>query len=102
MTIIPHMIAGKAMSGSGGSPVFNPATGEQSATVLSGGAAEVDAAVAAAKAAFPGWAMTTPARRAKVMFELRRLLEARKDEFARIISAEHGKTHADALGDVLG
>ena len=79
MTVIPHLIAGKPLSGSGGSPVFNPATGEQSATVLSGGAAEIDAAVAAATAALPGWAMTTPARRAKVMFEIRRLLEARKD-----------------------
>ncbi|HEX2759534.1 MAG TPA: aldehyde dehydrogenase family protein, partial [Rhizomicrobium sp.] len=100
MTIIPHIIGGKALAGSGGSPVFNPATGERSATVLSGGKAEVDAAVAAARAALPGWAMTTPARRAKVMFELRRLMELRKDEIARTISAEHGKTHADALGEV--
>ena len=100
MTIIPHIVAGKPVSGSGGSPVFNPATGEQAATVLSGGKAEVDAAVAAAAAAFPGWAATVPARRAKVMFEMRRLMEARKDEIARTISAEHGKTHADALGEV--
>jgi malonate-semialdehyde dehydrogenase (acetylating)/methylmalonate-semialdehyde dehydrogenase len=100
MTIIPHIIAGKTITGTGGSPVFNPATGEQSGTVLSGGKAEVDAAVTAAQAAFPGWAMTTPARRAKVMFEVRRIMEARKDEIARLISAEHGKTHADALGEV--
>ena len=100
MTIIPHIIAGKRVSGAGGSPVFNPATGEQIATVPAGGAAEVDAAVAAAMAALPGWATTTPARRAKVMFEARRLLDARKDELARIISAEHGKTHADALGEI--
>jgi malonate-semialdehyde dehydrogenase (acetylating)/methylmalonate-semialdehyde dehydrogenase len=100
MTLIPHIIAGKPVSGSDGSPVFNPATGEQSGTVPSGGAAEVNAAVAAAKAAFPGWASTTPARRAKVMFEARRILDARKDELARIISAEHGKTHADALGEI--
>jgi malonate-semialdehyde dehydrogenase (acetylating)/methylmalonate-semialdehyde dehydrogenase len=100
MTVIPHLIAGKPISGNSGTPVFNPATGEQSGTVLSGGKAEIDAAVAAAKAAFPAWAMTTPARRAKVMFEIRRLLDARKDDIARIISAEHGKTHADALGEV--
>ena len=62
MTIIPHIIAGQSLTGSGGSPVFNPATGEQSATVLSGGKTEVDAAVTAAKAALPGWATTTPAR----------------------------------------
>ena len=100
MTVIPHIIAGKPASGSDGSPVFNPATGEQSSTVLSGGTTEVDAAVAAANTAFPAWAATTPARRAKVMFELRRIMEARKDEIARTISAEHGKTHADALGEV--
>ncbi len=100
MTIIPHLIAGKLVSGASGSPVFNPATGEQIATVPTGGAAEVDAAVAAALAALPGWATTTPARRAKVMFEARRLLDTRKDELGRIISAEHGKTHADALGEI--
>ena len=100
MTVISHLIAGKPLGGNGGSPVFNPATGEESATVLSGGTAEITAAVAAAKAALPGWAMTPPARRAKVMFELRRILDARKDDVARIISAEHGKTHADALGEV--
>jgi len=100
MNIIPHIIGGKSLAGSGGTPVFNPATGEQSGTVPPGGAAEVDAAVAAASAALPSWAMTTPARRARVMFEVRRLLEARKDELARIIGAEHGKTHADALGEI--
>ena len=100
MTIISHIIAGKSVSGSDGSPVFNPATGEQSGTVLSGGAAEVNAAVAAAKAAFAAWSTTTPARRAKVMFEVRRVMDARKDEIVRVISAEHGKTHADALGEV--
>jgi len=100
MTRIPHIIAGKPVTGSGGSPVFNPATGEERGTVPTGGAAEVEAAVAASQAAFPGWAATTPARRARVMFEARRILEARKDELARLISAEHGKTHADALGEI--
>ncbi len=100
MTIIPHIIAGKPVTGNGGSPVFNPATGEQIASVPSGGVADVDAAVAAATAAFPGWAATTPARRAKVMFEARRILDARKDELAHVISAEHGKTHPDALGEI--
>src|SRR5439155_25686900 len=68
--------------------------------VAPGGTAEIDAAVAAATAAFPAWAATTTARRAKVMYEMRRLMEARKDEIARAISAEHGKTHTDALGEV--
>ena len=91
---------GKRVTSANRTPVFNPATGEQSAHVASGGAAEIDAAVTAARAAFPAWAATPPAKRAKVMYEMRRLLEARKEELARAISAEHGKTHADALGEV--
>ena len=100
MKTIPHIIAGKGVAGSGHTPVFNPATGEQTAQAAAGGAFEIDAAVMAAGAAFPAWAATTPARRAKVMYEMRRLMEARKDEIARTISAEHGKTHTDALGEV--
>ena len=100
MMQIPHLIAGKAVTSAAASPVFNPATGEQTATVASGGKAEIDAAVAAAQAAFPAWAATTPARRAKVMYEMRRLLIARADDLAKLISAEHGKMHADALGEV--
>lgn len=100
MKTISHIIGGKSVPGAGGTPVFNPATGEQSGIVASGGIAEIQAAVAAAQAAFPGWAATTPTRRAKVMYEMRRLLETRKDELARAISAEHGKTHTDALGEV--
>lgn len=100
MTQIPHLIAGKAVTSAAASPVFNPATGEQTATVASGGKAEIEAAVAAALAAFPAWAATTPARRAKVMYEMRRLLIARGNDLAKLISAEHGKIHADALGEV--
>ena len=100
MKTIPHLIAGKAATSPASSPVFNPATGEQTASVASGGKAEIDAAVAAAQAAFTGWAATTPARRAKVMYEMRRLLIARADDLAKLISAEHGKIHADALGEV--
>ena len=100
MRTISHIIAGRPVAGTRHLPVFNPATGEQSAEVASGAATEINAAVAAAEAALPGWATTTPARRAKVMYEMRRLLEARKEELARAISAEHGKTHIDALGEV--
>ena len=100
MKLIPHLIAAKPLTSAAATPVFNPATGEQTAQVASGGAAEIAAAVTAAKAAFPGWAATPPAKRAKVMHEMRRLMEARKDDIARAISAEHGKTHIDALGEV--
>ncbi len=100
MKTINHIISGQPVAGASHSPVFNPATGEQTAQVASGGVAEIDAAAKAAQAAAPGWAATTPPRRAKVMYEMRRLLEARKEELARAISAEHGKTHSDALGEV--
>src|SRR3954466_11676647 len=98
MNSITHIIAGKAITSANTSPVFNPATGEQTGTVASGGAAEIDSAVAAATAAFPAWAATTPTRRARVMFEMRRLMEARRMDLARAISAEHGKMQDDALG----
>jgi malonate-semialdehyde dehydrogenase (acetylating)/methylmalonate-semialdehyde dehydrogenase len=100
MKAISHIIAGKSVPGQIATPVFNPATGEQTAEVASGGAVEVAAAVEAAQAASPGWAATTPARRAKVMHEMRRLLEEHKEALAHAISAEHGKTHTDALGEV--
>ncbi|MBO6506188.1 MAG: CoA-acylating methylmalonate-semialdehyde dehydrogenase [Kordiimonadaceae bacterium] len=101
METIQHIIGGSGESG-GTSPaaVFNPATGEQIANVAIAEKAQVDAAVAAAKAALDGWANTPPAKRARVMFRLRDILEARADDVARTISAEHGKTHDDALGEV--
>ena len=100
MKTISHIIAGRPFAGTVHLPVFNPATGEQTGEVASGGAAEIEAAVTAAQSALPDWAGATPARRAKVMYEMRRLLGARKDELARAISAEHGKTHSDALREV--
>src|ERR1700761_2587307 len=100
MNRIDHVISGLPHGGTGHLPVFNPATGEQSGAVACGDGADVDAAVKAAQAAGAGWGATTPARRAKVMYEMRRLLEARKEDLARAISAEHGKTHTDALGEV--
>ena len=90
----------RPVTSTGATPVFNPATGEQTGQVASGGAAEIDAAVTAARAAFPGLGRHPARQRAKVMYEMRRLLEANKDELARAISAEHGKTHTDALGEV--
>ncbi|MEZ5464739.1 MAG: CoA-acylating methylmalonate-semialdehyde dehydrogenase [Lysobacteraceae bacterium] len=99
---IPHFINGQRLDGDSGEfgVVFNPATGRQSGELAMGGKAEVDAAVAAAKAAFPGWAATPPVRRARVMFKLRELVEANADALAAQLTAEHGKTHSDALGEV--
>ena len=81
-------------------PVFNPATGEQSAVLPLSTAAELDAAVAAAKAALPAWADMPPLKRARYMFRFKELLDDNAERIAEAISAEHGKTHADALGEV--
>ncbi len=81
-------------------PVFNPATGEQAAVLPLSTAAELDAAVAAAKLALPAWAEMPPLKRARYMFRFKELLDANTDRIAEAISAEHGKTHADAVGEV--
>ncbi|MBI4920981.1 MAG: CoA-acylating methylmalonate-semialdehyde dehydrogenase [Devosia nanyangense] len=81
-------------------PVFNPATGEASATLPLSTLDEINAAVASAKAAFPAWAATTPMKRARIMFKFKQLLDQHADEIAREISNEHGKVHDDAMGEV--
>ncbi len=81
-------------------PVYNPATGEATAVLPLSTAAELDAAVAVAKAAFPAWADTPPLKRARFMFRFKELVERNADRIARAVSAEHGKTHDDALGEV--
>ncbi|MBB5206907.1 CoA-acylating methylmalonate-semialdehyde dehydrogenase [Chiayiivirga flava] len=99
--IIPHVIAGVRVGADAASaPVFNPATGAQSGVLPLADASVVATAVAAAKAAFPAWSATPPLRRARVLFKFRELLDARASELAAAITAEHGKTHSDALGEV--
>lgn len=83
-----------------GSPVFNPSTGEVIAECPSGGAAEVDAAVAAAAAAFPGWRDTPAVERARLFFRYRQLVEQHFDQLCAAVSREHGKTLAEARGSV--
>jgi len=101
MQHIGHYLGGKVVAGAGATgKVFNPATGEQSATVAMGGAAEVNAAVAAANAAWPAWASTPPLRRARVMFKFKEALERATKRMAAAITAEHGKTLADAEGEI--
>ncbi|WP_186393463.1 MULTISPECIES: CoA-acylating methylmalonate-semialdehyde dehydrogenase [unclassified Pannonibacter] len=102
MKTIHNIIAGKETPVTSGkvSPVFNPATGEQVAELGLSNAADVAAAIAAAKAAFPAWRDTPPLKRARFMFRFKELLTANADNIARAISAEHGKTHDDALGEV--
>ncbi len=102
MNIISNVIGGALSPSTSGRsvPVFNPATGEQSATLPLSTAAELNAAVAAAKLAQVTWGEMPPMRRAKFMFRFKQLLDENTDRIAAAISAEHGKTHADAVGEV--
>ncbi|MFD1625413.1 CoA-acylating methylmalonate-semialdehyde dehydrogenase [Azospirillum griseum] len=100
--IVQHFIDGARVDGTSGrtGDVFNPATGQISARVPLATTAEVERAIAAARAAFPAWSTATPLRRARVMFNFKQLLEANADRLASLITAEHGKVHSDALGEV--
>jgi malonate-semialdehyde dehydrogenase (acetylating) / methylmalonate-semialdehyde dehydrogenase len=98
-----HFIDGRRVAGTNGArtgPVFDPATGEVTAHVAFAGAEDVAAAVDAAAEAFPAWSSTTLARRSEVMFRYRALLDAHRDELARLITAEHGKVLSDAHGSL--
>jgi malonate-semialdehyde dehydrogenase (acetylating)/methylmalonate-semialdehyde dehydrogenase len=81
-------------------PVFNPSTGETIAAAPVSGTAEVEAAVAAADAAFPAWWQTPPIDRARIFFRYRELLIRHFDEIAALVSREHGKTRGEARGDL--
>jgi malonate-semialdehyde dehydrogenase (acetylating)/methylmalonate-semialdehyde dehydrogenase len=102
MNQIGHFIAGievQSKSGRSGA-VFNPALGAEIARVGFANTTEIDAAVAAAKAAFPAWKNTTLAKRQQIIFRFRELLDAKKSELAEIITREHGKVLSDALGEI--
>ena len=102
MDTIAHWIDGKYQDGQSGrsGPVFDPATGAQTASVAYASAEEVDRAVAAGAAAFQAWRDMPITRRTQIMFAFRSLLDEAKDELAAIISSEHGKTKPDARGEV--
>jgi len=102
MKHVTHWINGKPWDGQAGTrgDIYNPASGQVSGTVDYAGQAEVDAAVAAASAALPGWRDTSLVRRSAVMFAFRELIRARRPELAAVISAEHGKVESDAAGEV--
>ena len=100
---LSHFIGGKRVAGASGrfGDVFNPATGEVQKRVPFASAAEVDAAVKAARAAFPGWSTLPALRRARCMSRFRNLLEKRREELAAILTREHGKVLDDARGEVI-
>jgi malonate-semialdehyde dehydrogenase (acetylating)/methylmalonate-semialdehyde dehydrogenase len=102
MRDIQHFVNGAAFAGASGrfGDVYDPNIGEVQARVALASAADLDAAVQAALKAQPDWAATNPQRRARVMFEFKRLVEARMDELANLLSSEHGKVVADSKGDV--
>ena len=102
METIHHLIGGQSVPprSARAHPVFNPATGEQTAEVGLASADEVDAAVASAQAAFEDWRQVSLAGRTKLMYSFRNLVEANAQEIARRLTAEHGKVRSDALGEV--
>jgi len=97
-----HFIDGRRQAGDSGrtAPVYDPALGDVSHLVPLASAEETRAAIASARAALPGWAATTPLRRARVMFRFRDLLERHRPELAALITREHGKLLSDAEGEV--
>ncbi|MEA5670739.1 aldehyde dehydrogenase family protein, partial [Pseudomonas sp. MH2] len=101
MATIKHLIHGESVaSGGRTAEVFNPATGQVIHQLELANRATVQAAIDSAKAAFPAWRNTPPAKRAQVMFRFKQLLEQNEARIAQMISEEHGKTLEDAAGEL--
>ena len=102
MKQIQHWIGGGLSAGTSNrvGPVFNPARGEQTGEVVLASTADVDRAVRTARAAFETWRFSSLTQRQNVMFAFRELVAARRMDFASLLTAEHGKTIDDALGEV--
>jgi malonate-semialdehyde dehydrogenase (acetylating)/methylmalonate-semialdehyde dehydrogenase len=99
---VTHWIDGRPWTGTAErhGDVYDPATGALTGSVDFASVREVDDAVAAAAAAFPGWRATSLAKRVAIMFRFRELINERREELAGIIVSEHGKVHSDALGEI--
>ncbi|MEV0432470.1 CoA-acylating methylmalonate-semialdehyde dehydrogenase [Nocardia sp. NPDC050413] len=100
--ILEHWIDGKAWSGESTrtAPVFDPALGTPQREVRMATATDVGTAVAAAAAALPQWRDSSIATRSRFLLTFRELLNARKDDLAQILTAEHGKVLSDAGGEI--
>lgn len=100
--IIHHYIGGQVVEGASGryADVYNPALGEPCARVALASSDEVNAAVRAASEAFPAWAAMPALGRARVLFKYLQLCQQHTDDFARMVTLEHGKTFSDARGEV--
>ncbi|WP_043198731.1 CoA-acylating methylmalonate-semialdehyde dehydrogenase [Pseudomonas putida] len=101
MSIVQHLIHGELVSkGERTADVFNPSTGQAVRKVELASRATVQEAIDSAKAAFPAWRNTPPAKRAQVMFRFKQLLEQNEAKISQMISEEHGKTVEDAAGEL--
>ncbi len=101
LPLVGHLIDGKSVTtGTRAQDVFNPATGRAEKRVLLAPKATVEDAIASAQAAFPAWRNTPPLKRARVMSNLKVLLEQHAEELCQLITAEHGKVLSDALGEL--
>lgn len=102
MRTIDHWIGGQHSASTSGrtAPVFDPATGKQQAVVGLASVEEVDAAIAAAKAASVIWRQSSLSKRAEVMFTFRKLVDEHRDTINQMISSEHGKVPSDAGGEL--
>src|ERR671933_885456 len=102
ITPINHWIGGKRVAGQSGRtrPVYNPATGQQTGAVDFADVDEVNLAVATAKEAFPAWRATSLSKRTEILFRMREIFDHRRQDIAKILTAEHGKVLSDALGEV--
>ncbi len=102
MTLVAHLIGGTtaAPADTRSAAIVNPATGETTGQVALASRATVEAAIAAAEAAFPAWRATPPAKRARVMFRFKQLLEDNADRICALITQEHGKVLDDARGEL--
>ncbi|MDR1236876.1 MAG: CoA-acylating methylmalonate-semialdehyde dehydrogenase [Propionibacteriaceae bacterium] len=101
MYTVSHFINGQIVTGGRGmSPIYNPATGEQIGQAELATPEITESAIAAGKAAYPGWSQTSLGRRTAIMFNFRELLKAHTDELAAIVTREHGKVLSDAAGEV--
>ncbi len=100
--VAQHWIGGHVAPSTGErtQDVFNPATGEVSRKVALGSVQDVEAAVASAKAALPGWAKLPPIRRSRILNNFLALLNEHRDQLAEILTHEHGKVFTDAQGEV--
>ncbi len=99
---IGHWIGGRSVVGQSGrsGPVYNPATGAQTGAVDFASLEEIDAAITAAKEAFPAWRAISLSRRTETFFRIRQLVAEHREDLARLLTAQHGKVLSDALGEV--